>query len=380
MPVFYRKYRPKTFSEVVGQEHVVQTLQGALRTGTLAHAYLFTGPRGTGKTTIARLLAKAVNCDRNVLRSTLSFSINSGNEILSEAPRSDACGICDFCKEIEAGKSLDLMEIDAASNRGIDEIRELREGTRFASARGKHKVYIIDECHMLTKEAFNAFLKTLEEPPPKTLFVLATTEPNKVLSTVASRTQRFDLKKLKPHQITAKLEHIAGVENIKIEKNLLNSIALQADGSLRDAESCLSKLVAFRGHNIDEKAIKEVLGFIPLENFHNFIAFLIAKDRAQAISMVNNLYESGVDLSNFTKELLAYLRKVLIAKASPATLASYYGGSNEELAQKISILASNIENQKLLEMLGLFFKAQQEMKISPIPQLPLEIAIIELTN
>ena len=153
--VFYRKYRPKTFSEVVGQEHVVQTLQGALQNNSLAHAYLFTGPRGTGKTTLARLLAKVVNC--------------------SQIKNHDACGICDFCKEVETGKSLDLIEIDAASNRGIDEIRELREGARFVSTRGKHKVYIIDECHQLTKEASNALLKTLEEPPPKTLFVLATT-------------------------------------------------------------------------------------------------------------------------------------------------------------------------------------------------------------
>ena len=359
--VFYRKYRPKKFSEVVGQEHVVQTLQGALQSNTLAHAYLFTGPRGTGKTTLARILAKAINWDQNVLR-------REGDEILSGAPRSDACGVCDFCKEVETGRSLDLIEIDAASNRGIDEIRELREGARFVSVRGKHKVYIIDECHQLTKEASNALLKTLEEPPPKTLFVLATTEPNKVLSTVASRTQRFDLKKLKPHQITAKLEYIAGVENIKIGKNLLNSIALQADGSLRDAESSLSKLVAFRGHDIDENAIKEVLGFIPLENFQNFLDFLLAKDRTKAISMVNDLYESGVDLSSFTKELLAYLRRILIAKAGLAILAN----------QEFSLPVPNIENQELLKMLDSFFKAQQEIKISPIPQLPLEIAIMEL--
>ncbi|MDP3731083.1 MAG: DNA polymerase III subunit gamma/tau, partial [bacterium] len=188
--VLYRKYRPKNFAEVVGQEHVVETLQGAIQTGRLAHAYLFTGPRGTGKTSLARLLAKAVNCDR------------AGGQ-------TDACAVCDSCKEVEEGRAMDLIEIDAASNRGIDDIRALREGTRFSSMNsGKYKVYVIDECHQLSKDASNALLKTLEEPPAKTIFILATTEPHKVLPTIVSRVQKFDFKKLNTDQIIFKLDRI----------------------------------------------------------------------------------------------------------------------------------------------------------------------------
>ncbi len=357
--VFYRKYRPKKFSEVVGQEHIVQTLQGALQSNNLAHAYLFTGPRGTGKTTLARILAKAVNCAKKA---------------------DDACGICDSCLEVNAGKALDLIEIDAASNRGIDEIRVLREGARFASAQGGHKIYVIDECHQLTKEASNALLKTLEEPPPKTLFILATTEPSKILPTIISRVQRFDFKKLNSQQIVSKLEKISLAEEIEIDRKLLQLIALQAEGSLRDAESSLSKLVAFKGRIIDEEAVKEILGYIPLESFYGFLELIISKKRNEAIAAVNNLYESGLDLDNFLKGLLTYARKVLIAKASPAALAGYKNDFDLETHQKISFLANNIESQNLLKMITSFIQAQQEMKISPIPQLPLEIAIMELTE
>ncbi|MBI2676475.1 MAG: DNA polymerase III subunit gamma/tau [Candidatus Yanofskybacteria bacterium] len=362
--VLYRKYRPKNFSQVVGQEHVTQTLQGALKTGSVAHAYLFTGPRGTGKTTIARLLAKAVNCDR----------AESEGVLRPEGRMYDACGVCSFCKEVEEGKAFDLVEIDAASNRGIEEIRALREGARFASARGKHKIYIIDECHQLTKEASNALLKTLEEPPVKTIFILATTEASKVLPTIASRTQRFDFKKLNSEQIVAKLQNISFTEKIDIDKNILLLIAEQSEGSLRDAESSLSKLVAFRGNKIDEEAVKEILGFIPENIFFDFFQMVKDKKKSEAVSLINNLYESGLDLDNFVKGLLGYIRKILIARAS---------GSNLNRAnpnERIQALAASFDSKYIFRLFGSFMRAQQEMKISPIPQLPLEIAVVELTE
>lgn len=393
----YHKYRPKKFAQVVGQEHVVQTLQGALKTGQLAHAYLFAGPRGTGKTTLARLLAKVVNC------ADLSKISESEGGL-------DACGVCQFCREIEEGKSLDLIEIDAASNRGIDEIRALREGTRFASMNaGKHKVYVIDECHQLTKEAFNALLKTLEEPPAKTLFILATTEPAKVLSTITSRVQRFDLKKLSSEQITGKLNHIAAAEKVKINKDLLKIIALSADGSLRDAESSFAKLIAYtvptgplrapsaraasatcdqsfseasrqEGLEIDEAAVREILGIIPLNVFGQFFDLILAKKRGEAVALVSHIYESGLDLEIFIKGLLDYTRRILIAKADPAVVINYRREIGDETAQRISAAAQAMESGTVLKLLNVLLKAQQEMKISPIPQLPLEIAVTELTE
>ncbi len=362
--VLYRKYRPKNFAEVVGQEHVVETLQGAIKSGRLAHAYLFTGPRGTGKTSLARLLAKAVNCERSYppARSNLA----------------DACTICGSCKEVEEGRAIDLIEIDAASNRGIDEIRALREGARFSSANGKHKVYVIDECHMLTKEASNALLKTLEEPPAKTLFVLATTEPHKVLPTIVSRVQKFDFKKLATDQVITKLERIALAEKIKIEKDLLRLIARQAEGSLRDAENNFAKLIAFKGQIIDEKAVKEVLGIIPLNFYHDFFKFLQQKNKAGALALVSQIYESGLDLDNFTKGLLDYARRVLVARANPAETNAFGVDLGEDSVQKISALAKEIDGKGILKLISALMRAREDWKISPIPQLPLEIAISEL--
>src|SRR3989344_5373057 len=366
----YRKYRPKNFAEVVGQEHVVETLQGAIKTGRLAHAYLFTGPRGTGKTSLARLLAKAVNCDDRTKEGRPSGS----EEVLSAVARSDACAVCGSCKEIEDGRAMDLIEIDAASNRGIDDIRALNEGARFSSANGKHKVYVIDECHMLTKEASNALLKTLEEPPAKTLFVLATTEPHKVLPTIVSRVQKFDFKKLTTDQIIFKLQRVASEEKIKIDKNILRLIARQTEGSLRDAESNFAKLIAFKGKEINEKDAKEVLGIIPLNFYDDFFHLVYSQKRTEALNLISQIYESGLDLENFTKGLLDYARRVLVARANPTDLNAFSAGLGEETAQKIAGLAREIDGKGVLKFISALMRAQQEIKISPIPQLPLEIA------
>lgn len=358
--ILYRKYRPQKFSEVVGQEHVVRTLQGALQTNKLAHAYLFAGPRGTGKTTLARILAKVINCDR--------------------LQDSDACAECSFCLEVKNGRALDLIEIDAASNRGIDEIRALREGTRFSSMNaGKYKTYIIDECHQLTKEASNALLKTLEEPPTKTMFILATTEPHKMLPTILSRVQRFDFKKLSTDQIVTKLTGIAQEEKIKIEKDLLRLIALQAEGSLRDAESNFSKLISFQGEEITAEGIKEVLGLIPLNLYGDWFNFILSKKPAEATILINHVYQTGLDLDDFAKGLLDYARRILVARASPAMAASFQEDLGMESARSIVNFAGQMDSKVLLKVITVLMRAREEMKISPIPQLPLELAVMELT-
>ena len=292
--VLYRKYRPKRFVEFVGQEHVVKVLTSALVGGRLAHAYLFCGPRGVGKTTIARILAKAANCENR----------KDGNF--------EPCNKCAACQEINDGRSLDLIEIDAASNRGIDEIRELREGIKFAPTRLKYKVFIIDEVHQLTKEAFNALLKTLEEPPAHAIFILATTEIHKVPETIISRCQRFDFHKLILEKIIERLARIAKVEGVKITQPALEMIAANADGAMRDAESLLGQVMAMEDKDITLEEVKALLGATDISAAIEMVAYLIANDAKGAICFINKILNDGYDLEQFAKSLINYLRKVMI--------------------------------------------------------------------
>ncbi len=351
----YRKYRPGTFGEIEGQEHVVRTLQGALRAGRVGHAYLFAGPRGTGKTTVARLFAKALNCSQ--LNERL---LAEGRELMA-AP-AEPCNLCSSCGEINEGRSLDLIEIDAASNRGIDEIRNLRDSARVAAASSNYKVFVIDEVHALTKDAFNALLKTLEEPPAHVVFVLATTEPHKVLETILSRVQRFDFRKISPGLIVKKLKKVAAAEKIEIDDEALAALASHAGGSLRDAESALAKLVAFAGEKITADHAAEILGLVPIQVHENFLKAILEKRPQEAMTLIAELYDSGADLENFTKQFVNHTR---------AKLVSIVGKP---------IADSSLSPQDLVKILNVFVKTKSEFRGSPIPQLPLELAVMELTS
>lgn len=361
--VLYRKYRPQTFAEIIGQEHVVKTLSNAISSGMISHAYLFCGERGTGKTTIARLFAKAVNCQNRK---------NSEYE---------PCNKCSSCLEIMEGRALDLIEIDAASHRGIDEIRELRDGIKFSPIKSKYKVFIIDESHQLTKEAFNALLKILEEPPSHAIFILATTEIHKMIPTIVSRCQRFDFRKLTLEEIIKRLEIISEKEKVKIEKAALELIALNSGGSIRDGESLLNQVLTFSGQKgeIKAKDIKDLLGLVEINLVSQFCDFICQKKAGEAINFLNELTDRSLDLREFTKSLINYLRQALILKITggdPLSNPIITGLTKEELT-KLQTQSAAFKESELRNILSLFLKAENEMKYSPISQLPLELAIIE---
>src|SRR3989339_230340 len=290
----YRKYRPKNFDEVIGQAHVVRTLSNAIQNNRLGQAYLFTGPRGTGKTSIARILAKAVNCEKP-------------NNAIS-------CEECVACKHINGNQTLDIIEIDAASNTGVDNIRELRQTVALPPTLLKYKVYIIDEVHMLSTGAFNALLKTLEEPPAHIIFILATTEIHKVPETILSRCQRFDFSRLPLKNIIEKLELIAKAEKVKIEKEALEMIAIAAEGGMRDAESLLGQIMSLEDKSITVSETEEILGTADRKFAAEIADFILDKKTTPAISRVNEILENGYDLSVFTKSLINYLRQLMLVK------------------------------------------------------------------
>jgi len=364
MPVLYRKYRPQRFSEIIGQSHVVQTLTNALSSGSISHAYLFSGPRGSGKTTVARVLAKALNCENR------------------KEGQFEPCNKCSSCLEITGGNAMDLIEIDAASHRGIDDIRELRDGIKFSPVKSKYKVFIIDECHQLSKDAANALLKTLEEPPSHAVFVLATTEIHKMIPTIVSRCQRFDFKRLQTSEIIKKLEFIAEKERINFDKPALSLIALNARGSFRDAESLLDESLSFAGKTnlIKTEDIEELLGIIEISNISNFLDFLISKDAKGAVLFLNNLVEGGIDLQEFTKTLIYYLRESLLSKINPDFLKPETSGFGAEELEKMKSQIAKLTGKDIQNMLELFIDAENKMKYASISQLPLELVIVDITE
>jgi len=362
--VLYRKYRPKSFGEVVGQEHIIRTLTNAIFMGKVAHAYLFCGPRGTGKTTVARILAKAVNCESRIkIQKSRSY---------------EPCNKCSACVEINEGRSLDIIEIDAASNRGIDEIRELREGIKFAPTRLKYKFFIIDEVHMLTREAFNALLKTLEEPPSHAIFVLATTEIHKVPQTIISRCQRFDFHKLSMDKIIQRLAQISKSEKVKIEKPALESIALNADGGMRDAESLLGQIMAMEDKEITLQEVQTILGTANIQAIVEMVDLIIKKDIPETIAYINKIVEEGYNLGQFVKSLINYFRKMMILKVDPSLVKLVASELTQEQFDIIISQGLKIDSSQIVSLIKRLICVENEVKSAVFPQLPLELAMVEL--
>lgn len=349
--VFYRKWRPQSFSEVAGQEHVTRTLRNAVSSGRIAHAYLFCGPRGSGKTSTARILAKAVNC--------------------LDPQQGEPCNKCDLCRAVKEGNALDVIEIDAASNRGIDEIRELREKVNYAPNVARYKVYIIDEVHMITKDASNAFLKTLEEPPPHAIFVLATTEPHKVLATILSRCQRFDFHRLSQAAAISKLNIICEKENIQIEPEALRLITKVTTGSLRDAENLLEQLTAYYGHEISLQQVQSLLGISGDMRVRELAKHVMDKDITAGLQAINGVSSDGLDLRQFNRELVDYLRDLLLVKSGSETVVDV---TSDDLAE-LKSLAAKVSLGYLLTAVKRF--GEVNLRWDSYSALPLELALVE---
>ena len=356
----YRKYRPKNFSEIVGQKHIVQTFKNAIKNDRIGHAYLFAGPRGTGKTSIARILAKAINCEKS-------------KDFIS-------CEKCPSCQAIQGGKSLDIIEIDAASNTGVDNIRELRETVSLPSTLLKYKIYIIDEVHMLSTGAFNALLKTLEEPPQHVVFILATTEIHKVPATIISRCQRFDFSRLPLSNIIEKLTLIAKSEDVKINQESLEMIAIASEGGMRDAESLLGQIISLEDKNITSKEVEQILGTADRKFSEAVTKMIILDDSTGAIQKINELSENGYDLQVFTKSLINYLRQLMLLKVNPELKSFFtYELTNEQL-KELQELTQKTNLLKIVNSINFFLEAQNKISAFILPQLPLEIAIIKATG
>lgn len=356
--VLARKWRPRNFTELVGQEHVSRTLVNALQSGRLAHAFLFSGPRGSGKTTSARILAKALNC-------------HAGKP-------GEPCGACPSCTEIAASGSMDVLEIDAASNRGIDEIRELKEKARYNPARDKHKVFIIDEVHMLTSEAFNALLKTLEEPPPHVVFILATTEYHKIPATILSRCQQYTFKLIKYPLIQARLREISEAEGIKISNAALDQVVFSSGGSMRDAMSALDQVIAFSGGEVRDEDVSVLLGLVAPKLLSQTVHALAGSDLPELFRIVAELVEGGQDLNNFCRRLSAHFRNMMVLKTGieePSLL-----GIPESVLPDLRVQAELFSREDLLRLFDAFQKVEAGMKYANQVRFQLEMGLVELAH
>ncbi len=349
--VFYRKWRPRTLAEVVGQEPITQTLLNALSSSRISHAYLFCGPRGTGKTSTARILAKAVNC------------LTAGN--------SEPCNTCSMCQAINETRALDIIEIDAASNTGVDDIRSLREKVNYAPNQARYKVYIIDEVHMLSTSASNALLKTLEEPPPHIIFILATTEVHKILPTILSRCQRFDFRRLSQADVISKLTHICSTEGIHIESEALRLIAKSATGSLRDAENLLEQLTTYYGAEVSLQQVQATLGITGDWRAKEIIKHIINNDISAGMKTINDVNSDGLDLRQFNRELVEYLRALLLVKTGSDEAVDLTAEDKAELKD----LAARVPLEQILRAVKLF--GQLELGVENYSTLPLELALVD---
>ncbi|MBI3624742.1 MAG: DNA polymerase III subunit gamma/tau [Candidatus Rokubacteria bacterium] len=355
--VLARKWRPQTFEAVVGQEPITRTLRNALAANRIAHAYLFAGPRGVGKTTTARLLAKALLCGRR--------------------QGSEPCGACPACQELVAGTLVDVIEIDGASNRGIDEIRTLRENVKYAPARGRYKVYIIDEVHQLTEAAFNALLKTLEEPPSHVVFILATTQPQGLPPTVLSRCQRFDFKPIAPELLSVSLERILRAEKVEFDAAALPLLVRSAEGSLRDALSLLDTALAYGGGRLEADSLAHLLGASAPAQVRAFIGALVARDGAGALEAIDRAAREGEDLSLLCREVVEGLRRLLLLKVAPRLSPPDLTPAE---ANELRAQGAQVGEEELLYLLRVFVEAESELRRSPHPRVELEIAAVKATR
>jgi len=354
----YRKWRPQTFEDIIGQKHITQTLINAISLNRISHAYIFSGPRGVGKTTTARILAKSLNCEKG--------------------PTPHPCNKCERCIRITNGYSMDVMEIDGASNNGVDSIRELRNKVNFAPAEGRYKIYIIDEVHMLSQGAFNALLKTLEEPPPHVIFIFATTDPHKIPSTILSRCQWFNFRRISLADIVAKLKMIVKDEKLNIDDKTLNIIARSSTGSMRDAESALDQIIAYCGKDITSQSVREVLGIIEEEVFFEFLEAIIKNDTLKGIEIINRTSDLGEDASQFIKNLMEYVHNLSLAKICQKEILNLKGIFTED-RERLLKQSKTIKLEKLFNIVNYLAEAERKMRYTRHPWILLEMLVIKFT-
>lgn len=351
----YRKWRPDNFANLVGQDHVSRTLANAIKSGRIGHAYLFTGPRGTGKTSTARILAKALNCE--------------------QGPTIEPCNQCESCRRINSGSSMDVFEIDAASNRGIDEIRDLLDTVKFAPVNGRFKIYIIDEVHMLSKDAFNALLKTLEEPPEHVVFIMATTEIHKVLPTIQSRCQRYDFKRITVDDIFNRLKTVVEDMDIKADDDALRMIAVKADGGMRDALSILDQCIALSEQSLTIDRVQQLLGLVGKEWLDKLVGALQSKEAAAVLTMVDEIIRAGKDLQQVLGELGIHFRGLMIFKAAGLVDGvDYYSQTDESIKKQ----AAGFTQEQIIWIIRRVHEAANEVKWSPQPRIAVEAALLEI--